>query len=354
MEMSTHGGDIYSFDNGEVLDFSANINPLGLASGVREAILNSTDKCVHYPDPLCRELKKSIAEWENVTTDRIVCGNGAADVIFRLVQAIRPKQALLLAPTFSEYECALGSAGCTCAFYALNQNTGFVLDEGILEHIHKGLDMVFICNPNNPTGLVAAPQLMRSILEKCAEMGILLVVDECFIDFLDEPASYTIKPYLKGYPNLFILKAFTKLFAIPGLRLGYGLCGNTRMIDLVSRWGQAWSVSVPAQEAGIAAVLEKEYVQKTREVVRMERQYLKSRLEALGCTVYNSQANYVFFKLAGGTMLQDYLKKKQMLIRSCANYRGLTPEYYRIAVRLKAQNELLIVAIDAYLKDGDK
>lgn len=350
----THGGDIYSFDNGDVLDFSANINPLGLASGVREAIMRSVEMCVNYPDPLCRRLKQSIADWEGVPAEKIVCGNGAADVIFRLVQAIWPKHALLMAPTFSEYECALTVVGCTCEFYALSENKGFAMDEGILEHIHKGLDMAFICNPNNPTGLVVNPTLMRRILKKCTEMGVLLVVDECFVDFLDEPDKHTMKPYLIDYSNLFILKAFTKLFAIPGLRLGYGLSGNTRVIDVVSRWGQAWSVSVPAQEAGVAAVMEKEYVANTREVICAEREFLKNNLKTMGCTVYDSQANYVFFKVPGGDGLQEYLKIRRILIRSCANYRGLNPEYYRAAVHLRVQNELLIGAMGAYLKEGEK
>lgn len=350
----THGGDIYSFGDAEALDFSANINPLGLAPGVREAILRSVDMCVNYPDPLCRKLKKSIAEWEDVPQDGIVCGNGAADVIFRLVQAVRPKKALLLAPTFSEYECALRAAGCRCVFYTLREENGFALGEDILEHIHPGLDMVIICNPNNPTGGLVSPGLMRRILEKCAEMNAMLVADECFNDFLDEPDKYTMKPYLQEYSNLFILKAFTKLFAIPGLRLGYGLAGNTRVIDGVFRQGQAWSVSVPAQEAGAAAVQEKEYVRQTREVVRAEREYLKNSLQAFGCTVYGSQANYVFFKAPGGAGLQEYLKQKRILIRSCANYRGLGSEFFRIAVRLREQNELLVDAMGGYFKNGDR
>ena len=346
-----HGGDIYSFGDA-VLDFSANINPLGLAPGVRKAIIQSIENCVNYPDPLCRKLKKSIAEWEGVPQGGIVCGNGAADVIYRLVQAVRPKKVLLLAPTFSEYECALRAARCACEFYLLPESRGFVPDEDILDSIHAGLDMVFICNPNNPTGVLAPPPLMRRILKKCTEMKVLLVADECFNDLLDEPGKHTMKPYLQECPNLFILKAFTKLFAIPGLRLGYGL-GDAPLIDRVSRQEQAWSVSVPAQEAGAAAVLEKEYVRQTRELVRGEREYLTSRLRALGCIAYDSQANYVFFKAPGGAGMQDYLRTKGILIRSCANYRGLGAEFFRIAVRLREQNELLAGAMDEFI-NGDR
>lgn len=354
MKTVKHGGDIYSLGCGDkILDFSANINPLGLCPRVREAVLRSVDMCVHYPDPLCRKLKKSIAEWEDVWSDEVVCGNGAADIIYRLAQAIRPRRALLLAPTFAEYECALAEAGCGCEFFGLSERKGFALDEDFLDCIHTGLEALFICNPNNPTGLLAPPGLMRAILEKCAQHGIILVVDECFNDFLDEPERHTMKPYLKQYPNLFLLKAFTKIFAIPGLRLGYGLCGNTRIIDLVSRCGQAWSVSVMAQEAGAAAVLEREYVQKTREAVRIGREFLKNSLEALGCTVYDSRANYIFFKAGNGAGLQDYLKKTRILIRSCADYRGLTPDFYRAAVRLRAENELLVGAMRNYFEDGE-
>ncbi len=349
METLIHGGDIYSLPGGsDVLDFSANINPLGLAGNVRQSILNSVENCVNYPDPLCRRLKKCIAGWEDVEPDEIVCGNGAADVIYRLVSALRPKKALLIAPGFADYETALAEAGCALGFYKLKEENGFRLDSDFLECIYQGLDIVFICNPNNPTGVLVQPDLMRRILDQCTCCGTLLVVDECFNDFLEGPEEHTMKPFLKQ-SNLFLLKAFTKIFAVPGLRLGYGLCGNKRIIDMVSRCGQAWSVSVVAQEAGAAAVLEKDYVLKTRRIVAAERDFLKSWLIEFGFNVYDSRANFIFFK-SKANGLQEFLLSKRILIRSCANYRGLSPDFYRIAVRLHPQNEKLICAIGDFLK----
>jgi threonine-phosphate decarboxylase len=349
MEDIKHGGDIYSLQG--VLDFSANINPLGLCEGVREAIKNSADLCVHYPDPLCRRLKQSISGFEGVGKEMLVCGNGAADLIYRLVHALRPGRALIAVPAFLEYEDALNEAGCRVTFYNLSAQNGFELDEGFLAAADGGFDMIFICNPSNPTGLLADPQLLRRLLAVCKRRGTLLVLDECFIDFVDRPDLHTLKPYLHACPNLFLLKAFTKIFAMPGIRLGYGICADEALIQKVSQCGQTWSVSVVAQQAGVSAVREKSYLEESRQVVRRQRIFLKTALAEMGFEVYDSAANFIFFRARGSRALADRLKEDGILIRSCANYRGLGKEYYRVAVRLQDENEQLVRTLKKHLKE---
>ncbi len=342
-----HGGDIYAFAGQEVLDFSANINPLGLHPLVREAARQAVDACVHYPDPLCRELRSALAAWENVEESRIEFGNGAADVILRLVQAHRPKRALLPAPTFAEYENALALFDCEAERFMLREACGFRVCEEILQCITPALDMLFLCNPNNPTGLLMDPELMRKVVQRCAMCGVLVVVDECFLDLTDAAETQTLKPLLGEYENLVLLKAFTKLFAMPGMRLGYALSANTDLLERVRQCGQPWGVSVIAQRAGVAALGLRGYAEEARAVIATQRERMRSLLLGFGCKVYGGEANYLFFytERAG---LQEFLKERRILIRSCANYRGLNEGFWRIAVRGAEENDVLEAALEAF------
>ncbi len=342
-----HGGDIYSARarmQGEILDFSANLNPLGLPEGVRRVLAESADACACYPDPLCRELCAAIAAHEGVPKEIVLCGNGAADLIFRLCQALRPHRALILAPTFAEYEQALRAVGCEVERHYLNEADEFCLTETILERLTPGLDLVFLCNPNNPTGQVADPGLMEEILLRCGQNGILLAADECFVDFLDEPGRHTLRAQLGESRHLLILRAFTKIYAMAGLRLGYCLCSDGALLERMAECGQPWSVSVPAQLAGVQALREHEYLKESAALIRSEREYLRRGLLALGFGVMGSRANYIFFRspVAG---LRGKLERENILIRSCKNYPGLDGRYYRVAVRTRRENSLLLAAL---------
>ena len=295
----THGGDIYTYKEmfkREALDYSANINPLGMPRGVKEALIESIDSWANYPDPLCRKLKYDLAENEKVDNEYIILGNGAADIIFRLVYALKPKKAIVLAPTFSEYEEALTSVECKVQYHYLKEEDGFLLRDDFIECISDEIDMVFICNPNNPTGELVSIELLEKILKRCREKDVMLVMDECFNDFIEEPERYTMKNYLKENKNLFILKAFTKIYAMAGLRLGYGLSSDERLLKKMTSVSQPWAVSIPAQIAGVQALKEKEYLKKTEELIRKESNYLKEALRKLNMKIYGSKANYIFFK----------------------------------------------------------
>lgn len=348
-----HGGDIYSAKErieGEIIDFSANINPLGLPQSVKDALADSLDACVHYPDPICRELVNQLAKYEQIQQEHILCGNGAADLIFRAVWAMRPRLALITVPTFSEYEQALTACGCKIDYFELKAENGFQLTGELLEHIQPQTDMVFICNPNNPTGQLVDQKLLERILARCASCGALLVVDECFRDFLDEPMQNSMNGWVESFPNLMILRAFTKHYAMAGLRLGYCLCSNPPLLERMVQCGQPWSVSVPAQIAGVAALQDRDYLERSRELIAQERAYLKESFARLQIPVIGSQANYIFFHLPEFPDLQQELEKSGILIRSCDNYRGLEKGYYRIAVRTHAENERLVAALEVVLQ----
>ncbi len=359
-----HGGDIYSVrekgNEGKILDFSANINPLGLPPSVKEAIVLGLAECIHYPDPLCRELIRDLAQYETVKEEHLICGNGAADLIFRLVVAKMPYRAMVLAPTFAEYEKSLEAVGCIVKHHYLKEENNFRLSEEILFSLNESIEMLFLCNPNNPTGQVMDPSLLRQILARCKEYNILLVLDECFVDFLEEPEKNTMKDFIEEYDNLFILKAFTKNFAMPGLRLGYGICSNRKLLDTLSETGQPWAVSLPAQLAGVQALKETAYLKKACDLILEEKVYLQRELQRLGFKVFPPAANYIFFQLPHSKEHYDsrdfkaLLQEKNIMVRSCGNYPGLSEEYFRIAVKLHAENEQLIKALEEIQREFPK
>lgn len=340
--MHKHGGDIYTNQN--VLDFSANINMLGTPEAV---IAAATEALIHsdrYPDPQCGRLRTEISLKEGIHKDCIICGNGAADLIFALVLALRPQKALLPVPSFYEYQQALEIfEECQIDFDYLREENDFELTDEFTERITEEYDILFLCNPNNPTGKMIPPELLVRIMKKCEEEKVLLVLDECFLDMTDDPEENSLKNYIGENPFLFILKAFTKMYAMPGLRLGYGLCSNEKLLARMKEVTQPWSVSVVAQQAGIAALHEKESIRAFSETLEEERKFLLKSLDEIGIRYYGHAANYIFFK-AHENLYEECLSEG-IMIRDCSNYEGLKKGYYRIAIRTRPENERLLKAL---------
>ena len=341
-----HGGDwagFYAAHGALPLDFSANISPLGLPKGVRETVIRALDQADRYPDPLCRDLRKAIGNAWQVPPNWVLCGNGAGDLIERAVQAVRPRLALVTAPTFSEYPAALRRIGCAVREVFLHPEDQFRLTEEFLSEITPDVDMVFLCEPNNPTGVTTDPALLRQILDRCAVFGARLVVDECFNGLLPDPAAHTLVPYLKNL-SLLILNAFTKLYAMPGLRLGFALSADTALLEAMGRCGQPWPVSNIAQAGGVAALADEGYPDRLRALLNKARPALRTGLAALGATAITGEANYLLFRHPDLT-LADKLEEKGILLRRCAGYPGLGPNWYRAAVRREEENQRLLEAI---------
>ena len=356
MRQLTHGGDIYSqrdiLENNKIIDFSANVNPLGMPPAVKRAIIDNIDAFSNYPDPLCRELIDEISIYENVLHDNIVCGNGAADIIYRIAAVIKPRVTFLPAPTFSEYQQAVEIVNSTIKYQYLSEDNGFIIDEEILDKLSPDVDLMFLCNPNNPTGIAIEKELVLSIAARCKLNNTFLVVDECFVDFLDNSQKFSIVKELKDYDNVIVLKAFTKIYAMAGIRLGYGICSNKEVIEKIHSAGQPWNVSVIAQKCGVAALKEPDYVTQTKMTIKQNREYLFERLRMLGLKVFNSEANYILFK-SENKLLQRDLEKEGILIRACANYMGLNDFFFRVAVKSKEDNEYLIKSLEKILKDAE-
>lgn len=343
--MYQHGGDIYSYP--DFIDFSANINFLGTPSSVLEAARNAMERIGHYPQTGCGNLRQAISELEQVEAEQIICGNGAAELLFSLTLARKPKKALIFAPTFQEYEQALRSVDCKIVYHFLYAADRFQMQD-IPAELDHSIDMVFFCNPNNPTGVLTGRSILEKLLQRCDKVGAILVVDECFLDFTGMAQRYTVKDLLPQSNNLFVVKAFTKTFAIPGLRLGYGISGNSELLQRMRNVTQPWNVSVPAQAAGIAAAAEKEFLENIGQAVEQERKFLLEQLSKISADekksffiqIYGYAANFIFFRSIKG--LEQKFIKYRILIRSCDNFQGLSEGWYRIAVRTRQENERFI------------
>lgn len=339
MQRYEHGGDVFAHEAVR-LDFSVNLNPMGMPAEIKKAIVSHMEEYESYPDIYCRELCGAIAAREGVLPGDVLCGNGAADLIYRLFLARRPKTTLLLAPTFSEYERAAIFSGSRIVYHRLQEARQFALTEDILSEITPEIDLFFLCNPNNPTGQLTDISRIERIAARCSEMRTLLVVDECFLAFT---AGTSCKALLGKYENILILDAFTKRFAMAGLRLGYALTKDHGLIAAMREAGPCWNVSAVAQAAGLAALGCAGYEKQARQLLATERPYLVEALNDMGLKTYAGSANYILFQCE--KELIKPLLERGILLRSCANYEGLDERFYRVCVLQRRQNDELINAL---------
>ena len=330
-----HGGDTFALD-GDFLDFSVNLSPLGLPEGVKTALAPRAEDA-RYPDPYCRRLCAAIAAKKGLFPADILCGNGAGDLIFRLCLARRPKKTLLAVPCFSEYEKAARLAGSEIEYHVLKEAESFALGPDFLAAIGPDTDMIFLASPNNPNGLLISPALLDAVAARCEGVGAVLVVDECFLAFTEGLSARTL---LDQYPKLVVLDAFTKSHAMAGLRLGFLMTKNHTLLEAAREAGPCWSVSAPAQRAGLAALEEGDYIARMRELSRRERLWLEEALKELGLKVYPGDANFLLFFCE--KELSGPMQARGILLRNCENYPGLGPGFWRIGVRERRDNETLI------------
>ena len=335
-----HGGDVYQ--NRIKLDFSVNVNPLGTPEPVKEAVRREAERLGAYPDPRCGVLREKLAAALETGADWILCGNGAAELIYQMVEALRPANTLLPVPSFADYEAALAAADCVPTYLPLLREEGFLLTERILPAITGQTDLVMLCSPNNPTGRRIDRTLLERILDRCRETGAWLFLDECFGE-LTETKTPSLAAALRPGDRVFLLRAFTKTYAMAGLRLGYAVCPNREMVDRICLRSQPWNVSSAAQAAGIAALDCVEWAEASRRLIAEEKKYLLRELRRIGISVLPGEANFLL--LSGVPGLYDRLLERGILIRNCDNYRGLSVGDCRIAVRTHEENRQLIDAI---------
>ena len=269
-----------------------------------------------------------------------------------LVFAEKPKRALLAVPAFSEYEQALRAVGCEIVYDYLEAGEQFAVQDNYLERLTGDIDIIFLCSPNNPTGRTIRRDLLVRILEQCERSRIRVVVDECFNEFLEQPEQATMQAYVAEHPRLILLRAFTKIHAMPGLRLGYMLCSDEQLMENIQAARQPWSVSGIAQAAGIAALDEDGRVLDTRSYVAEERRKMETELGKMGIEYIPSEANYILLHMEQDGSLFETMLNRGILIRDCQNYAGLSKGYYRIAVKRREENEKLLGVLREISRKG--
>ncbi len=367
--LGSHGGDIYR--NQIEYDFSVSLNPLGCPEEIQNAVRAASERVCQYPDPRQEELRRALAECYDSGPGNFICGNGASELFMAIANMVKPAKVLLPAPTFSGYEYALKGEAEIVRHY-LREEDGFALTDRILEDITPDLDLLFICNPNNPTGQLVEEQLLTRIIEKCKSCGVLAVIDECFLELAGcgtgaarmEAGQVAVR-MAAGTGGVIVVRAFTKLFAIPGVRFGYAFA-TADTIEALRGNLPEWNISVFGEEAALAGCRlilkdrqqtpgEDTYLARTGAEIAAERTFLSRELAELGFRVFPSDANYILFKEGPGqstgsgeaaaSALYGALLEKGILIRDCSNFTGLGPGYYRVAVRDHDANEALVTAL---------
>ncbi len=339
-----HGGDIYSYDT--IKDFSANINFHGMPESVKQAAHAAVEASVHYPDPDYRSLRAALAIREACAKEQIICGNGAAELMFALTAAKKPKKAVLAVPSFFEYEQALDAVGCEIRRIVLKKENGFDLTPSFFEELDAQTDLVILGNPNNPTGRMIRKEFLDQLLAVCREKSVFVVLDESFFDFLGEQeknGTYSGMQCISENRNVFVLRSFTKMYAMPGLRFGYGISSDTMLLEQMRTRIQPWNVSVVAQAAAEAAAGETDFAKQTSQEIAYFRKRFIEQLAAAGYRTYPSDTNFILFE--GPEGLADFCVRRGFLIRDCSNFPGLSKGYFRVCVRSREENDALMEAL---------
>lgn len=351
-----HGGDIYGIARElgkapeELLDFSANINPLGFPPGLPAALTAALAQVVHYPDRRCSALREELAAYHGLSPEQVLVGNGSTELIYLLPRALRPRRGLIVAPAFSEYEKALRAAGAEVRWHYTAEADGFTVNQPF----DPGeAELVFLANPASPSGALVPPERLAAVVQSLTARGAVVVLDEVFIDFVEEAS---LKSELARLPHLLILRSFTKFFGIPGIRLGY-LLGAPDLIAQVGAAQEPWSVSTLAQAAGRVCLTDKDFMARSREMVRAARERFHQQLAGLpGLTVFPSAANYLLLKLTGPALdaagLRRRLLARGLIIRDASNFPGLDARFVRVAVRRPEENDRLVAALAEILQEA--
>ncbi len=353
MQIFDHGGNVYAMarqlGNKKLLDFSANINPLGLSDKVRQAIADNIKLVEHYPDATAYDLRQAICRFYAVDEKMLVLGNGAAELFYLLCHVLRPTKVFLPIPSFSEYERSAMAVGALVEYFPLCAADGFKLDLAVCAEALPENALVFLGNPNNPTGKLLEVESFEAFVKVAAAKSCMVIVDESFIDFLVQPELHTCRHFCCKYGNVGIIQSLTKFFAIPGLRLGFGVFSSA-LAERLKGAADCWNVNVLAQIAGQVGLADEGYISCTKKSVALWRKQLSREIVALGgIMVYESTVNFLLLDISGLGLTADEMCEKMgkqgILVRNCANYPGLNDSYIRIAVRSKEENDQLVSAL---------
>lgn len=376
--MDFHGGNIYKIfrekNIKEILDYSSNINPYGIPESLKKRITENLEILERYPDPDYVELRQKLSNLNKVNLSDIILGNGATEIIFLFMKVINPKKILIVSPTFGEYERAVKAteiSGDTVSlsssngdnknienkkieieYFELKESDDFKLNIGNLKNeLENKYDLLIICNPNNPTGKFLKLAQTEEILKECNKYDTKLFIDEAFIEFLADGMKESIINTEENKKNLFVTRAFTKFFAIPGLRLGYGMYFDKELEKKISEKKEPWSVNNFAEMAGLTVLDDAEYIEKTLKWIAEEKIYMYEKLNKIsGMKVYETEVNFITGKIdeklfsegLNVKILREKMLEQGILIRDASNFKFLDERFFRLAIKDRASNERVI------------
>ena len=378
--MDFHGGNIYKVFREKnikgIMDYSSNINPYGIPESLKKRITENLEILERYPDPDYVELREKLAHLNKIDMSDIVLGNGATEIIFLFMKVINPKKILIVSPTFGEYERAVKATeipgdivSLSCSddnknienkeieieYFELKESDDFKLNIGNLKNeLEKKYDLLIICNPNNPTGKFLKLTQTEEILKECNKYDTKLFIDEAFIEFLADGMKESIINTEENKKNLFVTRAFTKFFAIPGLRLGYGMYFDKELEQKISEKKEPWSVNNIAEMAGLTVLDDTEYIEKTLKWITKEKIYMYEKLnEISGIKVYETEVNFITGKIdeklfsegLNVKILREKMLEQGILIRDASNFKFLDERFFRLAIKDRASNDRVIEAM---------
>lgn len=381
-----HGSDLekieqtYGIKKEEIINFAANVNPLGISYRLKKELISHIDCVTTYPDRAYTTLRTAISDYTGAPVSHITVGNGSTELISLVIQVLQPKHALVLGPTYSEYAHEISLAGGTLRTFSLKEEENFTFHkEDFLTEISgkissetsAGLtnkrssgpfskttatpDLFVICNPNNPTSSLIDRNTMHFILKECAKRNIFVMVDETYMEFTEEPSETTAIPFTSEYQNLIVLRGISKFFAAPGLRLGYGICGNEKLLKEMADYQNPWSVGSLTEIAGKIMFEDTEYIADTRKLILAERKRVLGKLSEMpGLKLYPAHANFILVRILDktltSTMLFEAAIKEKLMIRDCSSFKALGEKYFRFCLMSAEANDKLLAVITENLR----
>ncbi len=351
-----HGSDlekiekVFGIKKEDITSYSANVNPLGISRKLREVLADHLDAITKYPDREYTKLRQCIADYTGAQMENIIMGNGSTELISLFIQTTHPRKAMILGPTYSEYERDVNLGGGTCVYFPLREENEFRINvEELCRQLNDGLDLLVLCNPNNPTSTAITNKDMRRILDACMEHGIFVMIDETYVEFAPEDKKVTSVGLTNYYSNLIILRGTSKFFASPGLRLGYAITGNQDVAKEINTRKDPWTINSLAEIAGQIMFQDSEYISETKELISRERSRVFQELSSWDSVkVYEPKANFILMKIVkegvDSGMLFEHCIRKEMMIRDCSTFPFLDSQYVRFCIMSPEDNDRLLTA----------
>mgnify|MGYP000167343641 CR=1 FL=1 len=349
-----HGGDLdiisrrYGIPKEDIVNFSGNVNPLGLPEEVKAAVRDNLSVICDYPDVSYLKLREAIASYTGADIESLIVGNGSTELISTYIKTLCPRECIIISPAYSEYQREIELIGGNITLFPLLEEEDFVLNLERLKALITDLtDLVVLCNPNNPTGSCVTANRLRMLLDCLKEHNACLMIDETYIEFADNVKAVSAMPLTCEYTNLFIIRGTSKFFSCPGLRLGYSACSDIALREKAASYKDPWSVNSYAELAGCVMFAAEDFIKRTRSLIISERNRIRSELlKWKNIKLYDTQSNFFLFKLTrediSAADIFENLINKKLLVRDCSSFPYLDGHYIRFCIQLPQQNDMLL------------